>query len=295
MWNMRDAAHKTPFRILVILCCVLLAFAFMGLRSLTEKTKSPSGPYVLSLGGSIAAGVGLRGAYRGSQYQLPPACGETDYSYAVMLARQQHLPLLQVACSGAQTSHGLFASQRVSDQWLRPQIMAVKAEAKNSIATIFIGANDARWIHLEFACFSRGCPPYNPPYFNRGLAAISHHIVAAIGDLHRDGARAILINEYYTAITQNNPMVCQGYHLTTTDISRYQAMLQQLNTAIITGYNQAHVPSAYLVALHFGNHGICSQQPWVQSLAEVRPFHPTDAGQQAIANADEAVLIAHGV
>jgi lysophospholipase L1-like esterase len=90
-------------------------------------------------------------------------------------------------------------------------------------------------------------------------------------------------------------MDCQAYHLSNADIDRYRAMLTQLNDAIARGYNQSHVSTAYLVPLDFSGHGICSRQPWVQNLAEAQPFHPTNAGQQAIANADEAVLAAHGV
>jgi lysophospholipase L1-like esterase len=297
----RKYAAKWQLSRFVVICgCMLVLGGSISWHSLSAAAKpaaqsDATGPYLLSLGGSIAAGVGLQGPYHSSHYHVPAACGQTDYSYAVILARDEHLPLLQVACSGAQTSQGLFAGQMVNHQLLRPQLMAVKAEARNSVATIFIGANDAHWIHLEHVCFSQGCPPQNSPYFTEGLSTVSRNIVAVISDLHQDGVRAIIINEYYTALTQNNSMSCQTYHLSAADITRYQTMLGQLNNAIISGYSQSHISTAYLVPLNFGGHGICSRQPWVQGLADTQPFHPTSAGQEAIANADAAVLASHGV
>jgi len=252
-------------------------------------------PYLISLGGSIAAGVGLGGRPYDSPYDLPHACGETNESYAVILAREQHLPLLQVACSGAQSMHGLFSDQVVRHHMLRPQIPEVGPKAMNGIATIFIGANDVHWIHIQAVCFNQGCPAQEPSSFKNGLTSITNDITNAILKLHHDGIRAVVVNEYYTALTQNSLMSCGKYQLTPTDIMRYRTMLQQLNDAITNGYVQAGISSTYLVPLNFDQHGICSEHPWVQGLAEQQPFHPTTTGQHAIAQADQSVLVAHGV
>jgi hypothetical protein len=277
---------------IIVLCAALFLAGWRDTRTVLHTNAHR--PYLISLGGSIAAGVGLTGAYD-NPYNLPHACGETDESYAVIIAREQHLPLLQLACSGAETTHGLFSDQMVRHHLLRPQVSEVKKKALNSIATIFIGANDVHWIHFQHVCFMSGCPPQTPPPFQNGFTGVSDDLTNAIRDLHHDGARAIVVNEYYTAITKNNPMNCEQHMLTSEDISTYNAMLTQLNNAITTGYEHADVASAYLIPLSFQNHGICSAHPWVQGLTDNQPFHPTRAGQDAIAQADESVLLGHGV
>jgi hypothetical protein len=40
----------------------------------------------------------------------------------------------------------------------------------------------------------------------------------------------------------------------------------------------------------FAGHQLCTPQPYVQGLGDAAPFHPTAAGQLAIALADQAVL-----
>jgi len=40
----------------------------------------------------------------------------------------------------------------------------------------------------------------------------------------------------------------------------------------------------------FAGHQLCTPQPYVQGLNDAAPFHPTAAGQLAIALADQAVL-----
>ena len=45
----------------------------------------------------------------------------------------------------------------------------------------------------------------------------------------------------------------------------------------------------------FTGHELCSPLPYVQGLGAAAPFHPTAAGQLAIALADQAVLHQPGV
>jgi hypothetical protein len=40
----------------------------------------------------------------------------------------------------------------------------------------------------------------------------------------------------------------------------------------------------------FTGHGLCSSDPWVQGIASDAPFHPTAAGELAIALADQHQL-----
>lgn len=284
--------------ILLVIAVVLLTWAGISFGQAAFRAQSPHptagvqhGPYLVSLGGSIAAGVGLQPRSVG---KYPAACGQTGGSYAVTLARAVKLPLVQVACSGAQTSRGFFDPQMVGHQPLAPQVSAVRSKLQGSIVTVFIGANDIRWMHTQLVCFRTGCPPAPGPDLGQGLQNITANVRSTVQDLHAAGARTILVNQYYSVLSAQSTPNCTPYHLTAEDVSNYRAALLALNQAIAQGVQQAQTP-ALLVANNFEGHGMCTHNPWIQGLRSQYPFHPNASGQDAIAQTDEQALRTAGL
>jgi hypothetical protein len=243
--------------------------------------------YLVSLGASIAAGVGLKPAYNDG---FPRMCGQSQASYAYLMAQKLSLKLDQVACSGARTSVGLLASQKINQVTLPAQIRATEAKVPGSIVTIFMGADNTNWIHMQYVCLTRGCPIKTPDKFTQGLPVITADIEAAVKDLRAERAKAIIVNQYYAAVAMQTTDFngCSAYALQQGDLDFYYARLDQLNNAIAKGVNAAG--GALLVDPNFSGHYICDSQPWVQSTDDSRPLHPTAAGQAEIAKLDEAAL-----
>ena len=66
-----------------------------------------------------------------------------------------------------------------------------------------------------------------------------------------------------------------------------EAHRDQLNAVLRSG---AEAFGDLVAEPRFDGHALCSAQPWVQGLNDPNPFHPTAAGELAIAAAVQAVL-----
>jgi hypothetical protein len=64
-------------------------------------------------------------------------------------------------------------------------------------------------------------------------------------------------------------------------------MLHALNSVLIKGAQTAGAASA---RPDFAGHRLCDPEPYMQGLHDAAPFHPTSAGELAIALADEHEL-----
>ena len=80
--------------------------------------------------------------------------------------------------------------------------------------------------------------------------------------------------------------------LTTANLQTLTSRLATLNAVLAKGAAQFRFSSPQP---DFTGHELCSPLPYVQGLGAAAPFHPTAAGQLAIALADQAVLRQPGV
>ena len=67
-------------------------------------------------------------------------------------------------------------------------------------------------------------------------------------------------------------------------------MAQTLKEVLAKG---AKASAAITVQPDFTGHALCDPDPFVQGLSDPAPFHPTAAGELAIAMADQAALRRH--
>jgi hypothetical protein len=101
----------------------------------------------------------------------------------------------------------------------------------------------------------------------------------------------VIINRYYNPFgTQPGCLAPQG--LTTANLQTLTSRLATLNAVLAKGAAQFRFLSPQP---DFTGHELCSPLPYVQGLGAAAPFHPTAAGQLAIALADQAVLRQPGV
>ena len=70
-------------------------------------------------------------------------------------------------------------------------------------------------------------------------------------------------------------------------IDPLKSQLSRLNAVLSEG---AAAFGDLTASPHFDGHELCTAQPWVQGMNDAAPFHPTAAGELAIAAADQPLL-----
>lgn len=251
---------------------------------------SPSRNYLVSLGGSISAGAGLKPRYL-SHY--PSVCDQSKASFAYVMAKRLNLKLIQTACSDARTGDGLIGMQIIRYHHrlykLPPQLSIAKKEINGSIVTMLVGANDIHWLRNERICLDKACPAIAPRRLHYGLLAITDGIRNTIKKLQADGARYIVIDNYYSVFSRDHKAAeCTFNHLSGKNYHKYLINLETLNRAIKTA--ASGFPNVVLVRLDFTGHGLCSNQPWVQPIKSLLALHPNRIGQRAIAKQNITAL-----
>src|SRR4029079_18142614 len=107
----------------------------------------------VALGGSMAAGPGIRPRAKGA----PFFAGRSARNYPHLVAERLGLELVDVTYSGATTAHVLADTQPGA----APQIEAL--DGTEDLGTITIGGNDVGYVPLLFAAglprFMRSLPP----------------------------------------------------------------------------------------------------------------------------------------
>jgi lysophospholipase L1-like esterase len=246
----------------------------------------PPGSKVVVIGDSTASGKG----------NLPVAdptatdriCNRSIDSYAHVLASANGWQVTNLACSGATIAAGLLGSQRAGSQVLSPQIDDPAVVTASTII-VSVGANDLHWTNILLVCaVSVSCDNNaEQAYFQQQLAEFSRNYLQLLTQLEALPSRPrVLINLYYA------PLFASDSCLTPLGIDSGKRAslvsdLDIMNTLLAKG---ARAASFAAVKPNFSGHGLCSAQPYVQGVKALAPFHPTAAGQLAIALADEHAL-----
>jgi lysophospholipase L1-like esterase len=236
-----------------------------------------------ALGDSIAAGVGLA--------PIPGAtpedtlCGRSVNAYPQLVAAGLHTSLTaNVACGGAKV-HDLYAAQQVGGTNLAPQIDAAFANGKPRLITLTIGANDLGWSSLVNKCYASTCGTEADNLTTRiARARVQVELVRAllkIDSLSNYRPPKVLVTSYFKPFSDQQCRDTQG--LTPDEmnwLNLQENLLDKATRSVASWFNfTSYVP------VDFTGHEFCSSTPWIQGLASPAPFHPTVAGQQAIAEA----------
>jgi hypothetical protein len=96
----------------------------------------------------------------------------------------------------------------------------------------------------------------------------------------------VLVNLYYNPF-DTTAHCLDSVGLTPDKEKVLTRLLEALNNVLANG---ARATGLIAVRPDFGGHAICDPEPYVQSLHGRAPFHPTVAGQLAIALADAQAL-----
>lgn len=258
-------------RALILSIAILTATIAMPL-----KAGAMSGAYA-ALGDSIAAGSGLADG--------TAPCYQSTEAYGYAVAGAASLPIHHLACIGAKTDEGLYGPQERDGAVLPAQIDQAFIGGKPSLITITIGANDARWTQFIRQCYYITCGyDVDTARYAAYLVDLKLELNIAMAHIHRlsDGTPPpVIVTGYYQPF---GATACSDTAaLTDSEVAWLNDRTAALNRAIsgtIGKYSFAHY-----APVSFAGHELCSSDPWIQGPADSLPFHPTAAGQQAIATA----------
>jgi lysophospholipase L1-like esterase len=242
------------------------------------------------IGDSTAAGAGLALA----PGPTARACGRSADSYAADLSSVNRWRVLNLACDGATISHGLLGPQVHNGVRLQPQLAQAERASRASVIIVSVGADDLNWAAvLRYCSVTPNCNDRaTQAYFQQQLASFSRDYLDLLSRLAALPAHPqVIINRYYNPFgAQPGCLAPRG--LTAANLQTLTSRLATLNTVLAKGAAQFRFLSPQP---DFTGHDLCSPLPYVQGLGAAAPFHPTAAGQLAIALADQAVLRQPGV
>jgi len=234
-----------------------------------------------ALGDSVAAGVGLA-----TPLTVPPSqsvCGRTAESYPSLVSKALDMPLTDATCSGA-TAGDLITDQRGSPEQ-PPQLDTAFAAGRPSLMTITAGANDVHWEQFLYTCYYTDCATVSSSATAAALRGVLRaklvSVFSSIQFRSNGQPPTVMYTGYYNPVSA----ACEGHTqaITAAELKWFNDQVTALNGALQSVIRL--YPFVHFVPIDFSGHDICSPDPWVQGLTSPRPFHPTAAGQQAIAQA----------
>ena len=239
-----------------------------------HTSSQPALPQYVAVGDSIAAGAGLPSlAGSGS------SCGRSAAAYPNLLARAQGLTLTNLACAGGEIDDRASGLRSVP-----AQLDTALQGGGPKLITMTVGANDVHWVFFLRKCFTRVCGTSTDELTaNRLNAQLSQNLTALLAGvkLKSDGAPPkIVITGYYDPLSD----ACAGVdpRLTSAETSWINTQTEALNRTLRDASEQFSF--VRFVPIDFTGHDACSADPWVQTMDDPAPLHPTARGQQAIAD-----------
>lgn len=241
---------------------------------------------VAVIGDSTAAGLGNAPLPHPSKNDS--ACRRSADAYALVLARLHHARVTNLACSGATIAAGLLGPQHVGDRTIAPQVEQPAAVGAD-VVIVSVGANDVHWSQLLRLCaVAVNCRNFvSEAFFQKQLASFSRDYLDLISRLEALPRRPrVIVNLYYRPFAGDK--TCLESRGVGAD--KLQAVGEQLSALNVVLSKGATAAGFSYAQPNFDGHGLCSSDPYVQGLNAPAPFHPTAAGELAIALADEHAL-----
>jgi hypothetical protein len=279
-------AYTAPARLRQVSSIAALA----GRTPLPSVPRPPGPPHpqvhVVVMGDSTAAGIGNPRPNHPSKLDL--ACGRSVASYAVDLGQINNWKVLNLACSGATIPAGILGPQGMPAATAPPQFGEAKKATRASYVIVSIGADDVGWSALLQLCAVTTCDDKaSTAYFQQQLASFTveyYQLLRRLAALPSNPT--VLVNLYYNPF-DTTAHCLDHVGLTPDKENSLIRLLAALNNVLENGARETGLVA---VRPDFSGHAICDPEPYVQGLHGRAPFHPTVAGQLAIALADtEAV------
>ncbi|TWP36375.1 GDSL-type esterase/lipase family protein [Leekyejoonella antrihumi] len=256
------------------------------LHAPVTRAPSPASGSIVVIGDSTAAGLG--NPLVSHPTATDRACHRSIDSYAIALARSSSTPVTNLACSGATTADGLLGPQKAGSLTVPAQLSRPAVAAATTVI-VSIGANDVQWsTQLRICAVSVSCRNNaDQAAFQQDLSQFSTNYLQLLSRLQALPKHPqVVINLYYDPF--GDDVRCLSHLGVTTD--KQQATLSKrtaLNHVLQSGAQAASFQTA---SPDFSGHGLCSETPFVQGVKSAAPFHPTPAGELAIALADQHAL-----
>ena len=260
------------------------------------------------LGDSTAAGIGNLAIDK--QTDTDKACYRSSDAYAVQLGHLTGQKSINLACSGANILNGILGPQYSSaGLTIAPQFGVLKSLVSVKTVILSIGANDVGWSDsVNFCTAFTAC---NDNVSDKlSLSRLDAFKVQFLQLLQQLGELpsnpTVIVNLYYDPFGDKfdckalqDPAASKsapagfGYKADPGQNNQAQKIIAKIDPlrANLDRLNQVLSEGAknfgFLVAEpFFEKHALCSDQPWIQGMDGNAPFHPTAAGEQAIAIAD---------
>ncbi len=237
-----------------------------------------------ALGDSVAAGAGLS--------VTSSTCDRSTEAYPYIVAQSTGLALSHLACTGAKADEGIYGIQERDSVSIPAQLDQAYSSGAPSLITLTIGANDTRWTQFIRQCYYIPCGySIDTARFNAYLVDLKlelNVIMAKIHSLSNGRAPQVIVTGYYEPLAMTPCASTEG--ITANEASWLAARSSSLNAAI--SGTVAKYSFAEFAPVSFAGHELCSTDSWIQGPSGSMPFHPTAAGQHAIAT---SVLSAYRV
>ena len=240
-----------------------------------------SNKYV-AIGDSIAAGAGLPLMDDSTETK---ACGRSDQAYPHLVAAAKNIPLDHIACGGATTKEGLLQSQNANGLTVPAQIDRAFSGGVPKMITISIGTNDLHWSDFIRKCYAGTCGTWSDSAALAGLDfKLYYNLNKAMHQIQSksEGAtppKVYIVGYYHPYDTAK--LGCMDTQGITTDeaswVNRQADILNGVLTVAAAQYGATFVPA------NFSGHELCTTDPWIQGVTAPAAYHPTTAGQAAIA------------
>lgn len=247
-----------------------------------------TGVQVVVLGDSTASGLGNPPVH--APGALDRACDRSVDAYAVDLARATSWTVENLACSGATIEAGILGPQPLSGDLTAPaQLAAAKAATGVRTILVSVGADDLNWDVLVKMCAAaeRCDDAVSTAFFQSQLFQFTKDYYQLLSQLAAVPSHPqVVVNQYYDPF---DPRLTCLDHVGLTP-AKQQVLVQRLdalNTVLAHGAEASGFRSA---KPDFSGHELCTSEPYVQGLGDSAPFHPTAAGELAIALADDSAL-----
>ncbi len=261
-------------------------------RAQLPPVRSAAGPLrpavqAVVMGDSTASGLGTPLAAHPSR--LAQECYRSPEAYADDLGQIANWHVLNLACSGATIAAGILGPQRLSSLTTAAQLSVAKEATHASVLIVSVGADDLAWSALLRLCTVTPTCDNNAAtaYFQQRLATFAVQYYQLLRQLAELAFHpTVLINLYYDPFDPQQHCL-DGAGLTPAKESSLTVLLTALNEVLARGAR-----ASGLITVHpdFSGHALCDPDPYVQGLGDPAPFHPTPAGELAIALADLAAL-----
>jgi lysophospholipase L1-like esterase len=242
---------------------------------------------VVVLGDSTAAGLGNAALPHPSRQDR--ACYRSADTYAAGLAAATGWQVLNLACSGATIRAGILGPQQTRGVTVPPQLAAAQKATHASAVIVSIGADDVGWSALLQLCaVSRSCDNRaSVAYFQQRLAAFAVSYYQLLQQLAALPSHPrVLVNLYYDPFDTSRHCL-DHVGLDPAKEQSLRGLLAALNGVLASGAQAAGLSP---VQPDFTGHQLCDPGSYVQGLHDPAPFHPTAAGELAIALADQHAL-----